>query len=298
MSNFFLAKKIAAWIVLLLICLFIMLPAYAQTNQTDLEKKISEYEQKLRELAQQKDTLFSQIQYMTTQINLTTLKIEETEQKIISTQREIEIITSRIDGLDNALDYLSRLLLNKIVAGYKNKSISVLDMILNSESANDLMSRIKYIKTAQQNNQKLLVQVQETKLNFEEQKKLREYKKIELDKLNETLNEQKQNLDLQKSAKQRLLQITQNDENTYQRLLDEAKRQLSAFKSFVPRRRAATPADNWLSGAARYWRPGPLPAAWRRPPSALLLRCPHPLPPPRRRRRPLPPQARPRSTSR
>ena len=90
-------------------------------------------------------------------------------------------------------------------------------MLLNSQSANDLISRMKYMKTAQQNNQKLLVQVQETKLNFEEQKNLREEKKIELDKLELQLNAQKDELDNQKVAKQKILADTQNDERIYQR---------------------------------------------------------------------------------
>lgn len=224
-------KKIA-FIILLILFVVITSFVFADTA-SDLQKKIADYEAKLHELGQQKDTLFSQIQYMSTQINLTALKIQETEAKIESTQKEIEIISSRIDGLDNALDYLSNLLLNKVVAGYKNKSISVFDMLLNSQSANDLISRMKYMKTAQQNNQKLLVQVQETKLNFEEQKNLREEKKSELDELTQTLNEQKQNLDNQKAAKQKILIDTQNDEVVYQRLLARAKAEYAAIQGIV-----------------------------------------------------------------
>ncbi|OGK18237.1 hypothetical protein A2866_05130 [Candidatus Roizmanbacteria bacterium RIFCSPHIGHO2_01_FULL_39_8] len=192
----------------------------------ECEKQATESQNKI-------NTLSSQIQYMNSQINLTTLKIQETETKIESTQKEIEIITTRIGGLDNALDYLSNLLLNKVVAGYKNKSISVFDMLLNSQSANDLISRMKYMKTAQQNNQKLLVQVQETKLNFEEQKNLREEKKIELDKLELQLNAQKDELDNQKVAKQKILADTQNDERIYQRLLEQAKAEFAAIQGIV-----------------------------------------------------------------
>jgi len=53
---------------------------------------------------------------------------------------------------------------------------------------NDFLNQVKYSKTVQDNNQKLLYTVQETKSNAEKQKKLREDKKIELDKLTKTLN--------------------------------------------------------------------------------------------------------------
>ena len=87
--------------------------------------------------------------------------------------------------------------------------------------------------TARNNNQKLLVQVQEAKSNFEEQKKIREDKKIELDELTNTLNAQKLSLASQKSQKQKLLLDTQNDEANYQRIISLAKAQLSGFKSFA-----------------------------------------------------------------
>ena len=206
---------------------------YAQQSAGDVAKKIEEYQRKLNELAQQRDTLSSQIQYMTLQINLTILKIQETEEKIIATQKEIEILTSRIKGLDTALNHLSKLLLRKVVAGYKNRTVSFFDVLFDSQNANDFISQVKYLKTAQENNQKLLVQVQETKLNFEEQKSLREQKQVELNKLETQLNRQKDDLDNQKAAKQKLLNVTQNDEKIYQRLLEQARAEYVAIQGII-----------------------------------------------------------------
>lgn len=225
-------KKIIVIIFFSLFFLFSHI-SFAQQNSGDVAKKIEEYQRKLSELGQQRDTLSSQIQYMATQISLTTFKIQETEAKIISTQKEIEILSSRIEGLDNALNYLSKLLLEKVAVGYKNRTISIFDMVFNSENANDFISRVKYLKTAQQNNQKLLVQVQETKLNFEEQKKLREAKKVELNTLEKQLNTQKIDLDNQKAAKQKILSVTQNDEKVYQKLLERARAEYAAIQGII-----------------------------------------------------------------
>ena len=206
---------------------------FAQQNAGDVAKKIEEYQQKLNQLTQQRNTLSSEIQYMTLQINLTSLKIQETEEKIISTQKEIEILSSRIKGLDTALSHLSKLLLKKVVEGYKTKPISFFDILFDSQNANDFISRVKYLKTAQANNQKLLVQVQETKLNFEEQKGLREEKQVELNKLETQLNRQRDDLDNQKAAKQKLLNVTQNDERVYQRLLEQARAEYAAIQGII-----------------------------------------------------------------
>ncbi|OGK47826.1 hypothetical protein A2963_03160 [Candidatus Roizmanbacteria bacterium RIFCSPLOWO2_01_FULL_40_13] len=205
----------------------------AQNKADDVQKKIGEYQKKLSELTLQRNTLSSEIQYMSLQINLTTLKIQETEEKIISTQNEVEILSSRIEGLDNALDHLTKLLLKKVVENYKNRPASFFELIFDSQNANDFISQVKYLKTAQENNQKLLLQVQETKFNFEEQKSLREKKSVELNELEAQLNSQKASLNNQKAAKQKLLEVTQNDERVYQKLLERAKAEYAAIQGII-----------------------------------------------------------------
>lgn len=189
--------------------------------------------QKVNDLRSTANTLSSQIQYMDTQIYLTTIKIQATEQKITDMQKEIELLTGRIEGLDKSLNYLSKTLLERIVQNYKTQSVSLLNLFLDSSTAFDFLNKAKYQKTTQENNQKLLMQVQESKLNFEEQKKIREKKKVELANLQNTLNQQQVDLNNQKTGKQKLLADTKNDETTYQRLLTQARQQLAAFKSFV-----------------------------------------------------------------
>src|SRR3989338_10453883 len=108
-------KKIFIFTVLFFLVIF----SVQAQDITDLQKKISEYQAKLSQLSQQKNTLSSQIQYMDTQIYLTGLQISATEQKIVETEKEISLLGSRIKGLDRSLDYLSKLLIKKIVKGYK-----------------------------------------------------------------------------------------------------------------------------------------------------------------------------------
>lgn len=229
--RFFCGKKSVIFLLLFSFCFFTLAPVLA--DNTDLENKIKEYEQKLVELRQQKNSLSSQIQEMDTQIYLTGLTIQRSEQKIIDTQNEIEKLGSRIENLDSSLSSLSKLLLQRIVDGYKTQQISIFELLLDTKTIADLTNRIKYQKTTQNNNQKLLVQVQEAKVNYEAQKILREQKKIELDQLVASLNAQKESLKTQEAQKERLLAETNNDETTYQSLLSEAQAQLAGFSRFV-----------------------------------------------------------------
>jgi len=198
-----------------------------------VEDKIKEYEKKLTDIRQQKNTLSSQIQQMDTQISLAELQIQQSEQKIIATQSEIEKLSSRIDNLDSSLAVLSKLLLRQIAKSYKTRSVSLVELLFETKDMNDLANKVKYLHASQNNNQKLLVQVQEAKSSYEEQKIVREQKKQELDQLIISLNNQKIALKNQQAQKQKLLADTNNDEVTYQTLLSQAQAQLKGFKSFV-----------------------------------------------------------------
>ena len=116
-------------------------PTTAQQNndsaKNEIQKKIDEYEKKLSEVRTQKNTLSSQIEYMDTQIYLTQLKTQETAEKIESTEYEIDTLDDWIGDLDSSLDQLSKTMLERIVAGYKTRQASVIDIIFDSSNASD-----------------------------------------------------------------------------------------------------------------------------------------------------------------
>ena len=202
-------------------------------SQEELQEIKNKCEEKVSQLAKQRNTLASEISYIDTQIYLTNLKVTETEKKIEQTEKEIGVLNEKIEGLDESLNKLSKLLLKKIVVDYKNKRVSLLSIFLESDKVDDLVNRIKYIKTTRENNQRLIIQVQNAKINFEEQKKLREEKKTELDSLKVILAKQKNDLLNQQNAKRKLLADTQNSEAVYQRIVAQAKAQLASFINYV-----------------------------------------------------------------
>lgn len=201
---------------------------FVSAQDADIEKKIKEYQQKLSDIRNQKNTLSTQIEQMDTQIYLTELEVQKSEAKIIATQSEIEKLGSRIDNLDTSLNTLSALLLKQIARGYKTRSVSLIELLLESQDVGELTNKIKYQRSTQNNNQKLLLQVQEAKSSYEEQKVVREQKKQELDQLVINLNNQKASLKTQQTQKQKLLADTNNDEKTYQTLLTQAQAEYNA----------------------------------------------------------------------
>ena len=202
-------------------------------TKDECDAKIKEYETKLTQLREQKNSLSSQITLMNTQIALTTARIGSTEKTIEKTTQEIETLGDKITELDSSLNHLSEVLLQKIVQGYKNRRVSLVDIVLDSENASVLTKRIKYLKTAQDSDRSLAFRLQQTKENFEDQKNLREEKKIKLEELKKNLNVQKIELNSQKAQKQTLLTQTNSDEKKYQQLLAQALAEFQAIEKAV-----------------------------------------------------------------
>lgn len=205
----------------------------AECSDRTGDDKINCLRQLIDEGNKKASSLNAEIKNLDNQLLLTETQINITENKIVNTQKELDILGTRIEGLDNSLDYISKVLLNKIVEGYKQREVSLFSLIFDSKNADDLLSKIKYVKTARNNNQKLLVQVQQTKSNFEEQKSLREEKKSELDQLEKQLVIQKGQLGEQIVQKENFLRDTQNDNARYQQLLAQAEAEGRAIQQAI-----------------------------------------------------------------
>lgn len=239
MQKWFKVKKI---VLVILILAFLIVPTKTYSVECEppftgtpeeIKEKIDACKKRIESLQKQAKTLKSEINYMDSQIYLTTLEIQDTEAGIEKTEREIESLTGKIEGLNTSLDYLSQVLIQKIVEGYKRRGVSFLEIFLNSDSASTLANRIKYTKITQDNDRRVAFKMQQTKDNFEEQKALREEKKLELAELGERLKEQKSALNYQKSQKQTLLAQTNNDEQKYQQLLQQALAEFEALERAI-----------------------------------------------------------------
>ena len=229
-----------------LICLFIAIPlvffsiAVAQdngcrkidsNNPSDLEAVIQSCQTELQTLGKKRDTLASQIKYMDTQSYVTELEISKNTKEITTLTKEIENLGSRISELDTTLNNVSVAVNKKIVETYKQQqNTSTLITFFNANNLPTLLRSMQYLQQSQKNDRNLLLKVQDTKVNFQEQKQLREEKEAELKQLTAKLEQYKVTLLQQRAEKKRLLEVTQNDENIYQNLLSQAQRELNQIQ--------------------------------------------------------------------
>ena len=199
-----------------------ILPVFAQSIEEqdrklqDIQKQISDLEGKLSATKSQEKTLNSQLQFIDAQTELTTLKIQQTNAQVIKLDREITDLSSRIERLSTTVDSISQVLLNRIVQTYKYGNYGTIDLLFSANGFSDLLLRSKYIQVAQQNDKKVLYQLQATKATYNDQKTDKQNRQAQQEKLKKDLEKYQSQLTEQKKAKQEFLRVTQNDENRFQ----------------------------------------------------------------------------------
>src|SRR3990167_7195392 len=125
---------------------------------------------KVGELGEQKKTLSSQIAQFNNQIKLTQLKISDAQATIDKLEKEIGVLGFRIDYITDSVERLEVLLKQRIVATYQQSFISNFELLLTSRDFSDLVLRVQYLKQVQENDRRLLANLQETKSNYANQK--------------------------------------------------------------------------------------------------------------------------------
>lgn len=240
----FIKKK---WITILVLFFFLAIfPVKAQTPTPtitsdtssdtllkDIQNRINELEKKVADLQSQEKTLSSQIAVMDSQIRLTELRISAVKQEIEDITKDIETTSKKIASLEESLDKLTKVLINRVIATYQVGSIQPLAILLSSSTVSDFFTRANYLRIAQAHDKKLIFETQQAKNDYSNQKQIFEGKKEKVEALKKQLETYTARLDQEKQNKQALLGVTQNDERKYQDLLARARAERAAIEGVI-----------------------------------------------------------------
>lgn len=222
-------KKI--FVITLILCSFFVVVnrerffvgVFAETEEEKMQRlssEIEQYENEISRLKSQAATLTNQIAQYNAQINLTTLKISQTEEKI-------SLLGNRIIQLEASLDALTTAYNSRVVRTYKMSRLREPYVILMlSSDLESFVSNLHYLKKIQDSDRSLLVRLGDAQVEYEEEK-------VDQEKLQNELEDQRKVLGAQKGAKTNLLEQTKNDEKKFQELLARAKAEFEAIQAII-----------------------------------------------------------------
>jgi len=216
-------------VILFLFYFIFRSPIYAVTEADSISAQIEIYATKLTVLRKQKNSLSKELDIINTTYSQTELKIKQTELSIKILTQEIDILNQDIAKLDNSINQTTLYLLERIKQSYRLSKKMPPYAFIFSHTFNDYLNQHKYISIVQLNNRQN-IEKDETMQQIKKNKKQElSNKQEQLSVLEKKLITQKSDLQLQKSNKNKLLQITKNDEAKYQKLKAQVEQELAAI---------------------------------------------------------------------
>ena len=231
-------KKKLFWAIALLFALapIFFRPVLADETQADLQKKIDKLSEQIRQSRQKQLSLNTQLRYLDSQITLNRLQVQRTEIEIHLLKEQITELGGKINSLDNSLNKITAVFLTRTVFDYKLRRVNPLETFFFNLDVANFLTVAKYYRVLQDNDRKIMFSLEETRLNYDLQKKEKKQKQAKLVQLQVQLAHQQDILAKSKADKERLLRITRDAEHRDQALLAAAISQLNALKSFAEHR--------------------------------------------------------------
>jgi peptidoglycan hydrolase CwlO-like protein len=208
------------------------------------QDKVDCLQNKVNSLKGQANTLSSQISIMDSQINLTQARIEANERSISDLSLDIDTATKKIATLQDSLKRITERFMKRVVVTYETGNVGPMEILLSSSDISNLLTRLNYLKIVRAHDQRNIVDVQQAKNDYANQKDILETKRKKIESLKKQLEAYTSQLAREKRSKQTLLTETQGSESTYQQLLSQAKAQLAAFSNFASSRGGASILEN------------------------------------------------------
>lgn len=214
MKRFSLGLLLTAFLLLL----FLRPATVTADRLDDLRQLQKELQEKIDFSQRQQNTLKNKIVFYNNQIQLTSLQIEQTTLQIAS-------LSARIDNLEDRLTHLSEVFSKRTFEGYRLalESEPIL-MLLASDSLSQFVARMEYLRTIRANDRRLMIQLEETRTNYDDQKTVAQL-------LAKRLESQRLTLDQQRKESAYLLEKYKNDEKTYQQQLTTALAEQAAIEA-------------------------------------------------------------------
>ncbi|MBI4099672.1 C39 family peptidase [Candidatus Microgenomates bacterium] len=237
-------KKLVAAFVFILFVLFAFSAKRAVGQDCPVCTSESECQKRIDCLSGQTQSIAAQISLNETQVALTETKINITQEKINRLTGDISSVSGKINLIEDSLAHVSTVLANRIAETYiAGRSDPVL-YLLGSGNFDDFWQRLEYLRIAQKHDKTLMIQMAQTRKNYNDQKNLLQDKQKQVETLSLQLKAYQLQLNRQNTDLKILKQTTQAE-------LDRAIAQLAGFQSFVVSQGGAsllsnqTKCDDW-----------------------------------------------------
>lgn len=248
-------------ITLLLVFIFVFPAAGDDLNdairrQQQLYDQQSRAQGQLKSLTNRADQMTKQIQQLTNQISVAEIDLEKKENAYDKAIQNVNIIEKEVKEKQEELDGRQETLRKRVRTIYEEGQVSYFEVLLQSTDISDFISRIEYLGSLVDNDQKILTDIQIQKDQLDEKKEVLIAKKDEAEKLRTQAIAAKNYLDSTKNQKE----VALADNKKYQdELLIQIEKMEKDSKALEAKIRELQKKNSGIIGSVGVW---PTPGYW------------------------------------
>ena len=256
-------KKAVAVVTLAVFAMTATVPATFAASISDLQKQKNQITSEKNAIKSQinkknseKKTLNQQLQEINNEMNNVQLAIEGLNNEISSTENQIAFTEQEIQNKQRDYDGRLAIFNNRLKRMYQYGDVNFLEVLLQSSSITDFLTRFEYLKYVAGNDQKLLDDITEMKASLESQKvNLNSMKtSLEVKKQNQVAKSQELAVASQKQQ-QLVAQITAEQNALYDEL-DDLEAESKALNSQIKKLQAEEEAKRRAANQGTSKAPG------------------------------------------
>jgi|TARA_Y100000310_G_scaffold345555_1_gene466535 murein DD-endopeptidase MepM/ murein hydrolase activator NlpD len=196
----------------------------------EIEREIDQYQKELVEVGKEKNSLEGAIRTLNVSRQRVSANIRLTETKISATSFDISELGVDITDKERRIIQNTKALGETIRRINEIESDTLVEALLGHDNLAEFWDQLETIQQFQTTMQSDLELLYGLKEDLEEQRGISVQKRNELRYLKGELSDEKHVLDINKQDKKELLDITENKESNYQKLLDEKVAAREAFE--------------------------------------------------------------------
>lgn len=199
-------------------------------QQSDLDEQIKKTETEIAGVKEEMSEELNKINVLNSQIATYDGEISDLETRLQNLEIEISQKESAIVEQEEKYTMQKDLLDKRLIALYESGTTSCLDLLLSSDGLSDFISKYYIISTIAENDQELLANIENIRIQIEEEKAYLESAKVEIETTKQEIANKKSASENSKKQKQALVSNLSAEEKALQEQLDEFEEDKKAIQ--------------------------------------------------------------------
>lgn len=222
------------------------------TKSQELEQNIKNAEGKISSIETEVDSVTKELETLTSEIAAKEDEIQELTEELTALSNEIKTLENQLNEEQAKYDEEYDLFCKRIVAQYKQGKVSYLDVLLNSKSLTDFISKYYIIEKIAEYDNKLLTQIEERKTEIENSKKELEKKQSALSEKESRLKIEQISLSNKKANKNKYVAQLNDEQKELQKQIEAYTEEKRQVENEIRRLAQEAAAKNNIGGGYVY----------------------------------------------